>query len=49
MSAGAYGFTMASTYNSRPLTAEVVVRGGKPFLARERGTLEDLVRGEHLA
>ena len=48
MSAGAYGFAMASNYNSRPLPAEVLVKGGKPHLVRERQTSDDLVRGEHL-
>jgi diaminopimelate decarboxylase len=47
MSAGAYGFAMASNYNSRPLPAEVMVRGDKSVLVRERQTFEDLVRGEH--
>ncbi|MDQ6810032.1 MAG: diaminopimelate decarboxylase [Verrucomicrobiota bacterium] len=46
MSAGAYGFTMASNYNSRPLPAEVIVRGKEAFLIRERQRLQDLVRGE---
>ncbi len=46
MSAGAYGFVMASTYNSRPLPAEVLVQGGEARLIRERQTFEDLVRGE---
>lgn len=43
MSAGAYGFVMASNYNSRPLPAEVLVDGDKPTLVRRRQTLEDLV------
>ncbi|MCI0434628.1 MAG: diaminopimelate decarboxylase [Gemmatimonadetes bacterium] len=43
---GAYGFTMASTYNSRPRPAEVMVAGALAFLARRRETIEDLVRGE---
>jgi len=43
---GAYGFAMASTYNSRPLAAEVMVSEGRHCLVRERGTYEDLVRGE---
>ena len=34
--AGAYAATMASTYNSRPLTAEVIVRGGEWAVVRER-------------
>ncbi|MFL6567791.1 MAG: diaminopimelate decarboxylase [Chthoniobacterales bacterium] len=46
MSAGAYGFVMATNYNSRPLPAEVLVRGGEAMLIRERQTYEDLVRGE---
>jgi len=46
MSAGAYGFVMASNYNSRPLPAEVLVRGDKFALIRQRQTWEDLVRGE---
>ncbi|HEY4283044.1 MAG TPA: diaminopimelate decarboxylase [Chthoniobacterales bacterium] len=46
MSAGAYGMTMASNYNSRPLPAEVLVRGGKFALVRQRQRLEDLVREE---
>lgn len=45
-SAGAYGFSMASNYNSRPRAAEVMVDGGDVHLVRERETLEDLVRGE---
>jgi diaminopimelate decarboxylase len=46
MSAGAYGFVMASNYNSRPLPAEALVRGDKFALIRRRQTLDDLVRGE---
>jgi diaminopimelate decarboxylase len=46
MSAGAYGFVMASNYNSRPLPAEALVRGDKFALIRKRQTREDLVRGE---
>ena len=46
MSAGAYGFVMASNYNSRPLPAEALVRGDKFELIRRRQTWEDLVRGE---
>jgi diaminopimelate decarboxylase len=47
MSAGAYGFVMASNYNSRPLPAEALVRGDKFTLIRQRQTNEDLVRGEN--
>ncbi len=46
MSAGAYGFVMASNYNSRPLPAEALVRGDKFALIRRRQTNEDLIRGE---
>jgi len=46
MSAGAYGFVMASNYNSRPLPAEALVRGKKFALIRKRQMLEDLVRDE---
>ncbi len=46
MSAGAYGFTMASNYNSRPRVAEVLVMGSDYHVIRERETYEDLVRGE---
>jgi diaminopimelate decarboxylase len=46
MSAGAYGFAMASNYNSRPLPAEALVRGDKVALIRRRQTWKDLARGE---
>jgi diaminopimelate decarboxylase len=46
MSAGAYGFVMASNYNSRPLPAEAIVRGDKFALIRKRQPIEDLVRNE---
>ena len=46
--AGAYGFVMASNYNSKPLPAEVLVDGGTPRLVRARQTPEDLVRGERV-
>jgi diaminopimelate decarboxylase len=46
MSAGAYGFVMASNYNSRPLPAEALIRGDKFALIRHRQTNEDLIRGE---
>ena len=45
-SAGAYGFTMSSNYNSRPRVAEVLVDGAQYHLIRRRETYEDLVRGE---
>ena len=46
MSAGAYGFTMSSNYNSRLRVPEVIVRGEKFCIARKRETYKDLVRGE---
>ncbi len=46
MSAGAYGFTMASNYNSRPRVPEVMVRGGEIHVVRAREEYADLVRGE---
>ena len=48
MSAGAYGFTMASNYNSRPRVAEVLVRDGEYVVVRDREAYEDLVRGERI-
>jgi diaminopimelate decarboxylase len=48
MSAGAYGFSMSSGYNSRPRAAEVLVRGKDHSLIRKRETHRDLVRGEVL-
>lgn len=44
--AGAYGFAMGSNYNSKPLAAEVLLRGGQAHLIRARQTPEDLTRGE---
>jgi diaminopimelate decarboxylase len=48
MSAGAYGFTMASNYNSRPKAAEVLVHGDTFHVIRLRETWEDLVRAERI-
>lgn len=49
MSAGAYGFTMSSNYNSRRRAAEVLVKGDKYYVVRDRETWDDLVRGERFA
>ena len=49
MSAGAYGFSMSSTYNSRPRAAEVMVRGSRFEVVRERESIRDLTRGERTA
>lgn len=46
MSAGAYGFTMSSNYNSRPRSAEVMVEGDQYHIIRKRESYEDLIRGE---
>lgn len=48
MSAGAYGFSMSSNYNSRPRAAEVLVDGDKYFVIRDRESYEDLIRGERI-
>ncbi len=45
-SAGAYGFTMSSNYNSRPRVPEIMVQGERVMTVRQRETFEDLVRGE---
>lgn len=47
-SAGAYGFTMSSNYNSRPRAAEVLVDGSNSYLVRAREQWDDLWRGEQL-
>lgn len=49
LSAGAYGFTMASNYNTRPMPAEIMVDDEKATVVRERQTLEDVLKGEHIA
>ena len=46
MGAGAYGFSMASNYNSRPRPAEVMVSGDRWAVVREREHYADLVKGE---
>jgi len=48
MSAGAYGFSMSSNYNSRPRAAEVMVKGREYFLIRERETYSDLMRNDRI-
>ncbi|PPE75243.1 diaminopimelate decarboxylase [Solimonas fluminis] len=46
--AGAYGFVMASNYNTRGRAAEVMVDGGRAHVVRARETIDDLLRGENL-
>jgi diaminopimelate decarboxylase len=46
LSAGAYGFTMANTYNSRPLIAEVMVKGRKMKVVRRADTYQDFIKNE---
>jgi len=49
LSAGAYGFVMASNYNTRPTVAEVLVNGKKAAVVRERQRVEQIWAGETLA
>ncbi len=49
LGAGAYGFGMSFQYNSRPRSAEVLVDGDRYAVVRQRETVDDLMRGEHLA
>ncbi len=48
LSAGAYGFAMASNYNSRPLAAEILVDGNSWHVIRKRQTWNDLIAGESI-
>ncbi|HUK39517.1 MAG TPA: diaminopimelate decarboxylase [Candidatus Acidoferrales bacterium] len=48
MSAGAYGFTMASNYNSHPKPPEILVDGDRYYVIRARESLDDLIRGEEI-
>jgi diaminopimelate decarboxylase len=49
MSAGAYGFSMSSNYNTRPRAAEVMVSGSRFEIVRERETVRDVFRDERTA
>jgi diaminopimelate decarboxylase len=49
LGAGAYGFVMASNYNTRPRPAEVVVDGGRWWISRPRETVADLYRSEKVS
>jgi diaminopimelate decarboxylase len=46
MSAGAYGFVMASNYNARPLAAEILVNGRRAAVARARQSVKEVWSGE---
>ena len=46
LSAGAYGFVMASNYNTRPMPAEILVDGEVAHVIRKRQSLDDLIAGE---
>ncbi|MDD4997472.1 MAG: diaminopimelate decarboxylase [Syntrophales bacterium] len=48
MSAGAYGFAMSSNYNSRPRVPEILVRGDRWYVIRQRESYEDLIHGEKI-
>lgn len=47
-SAGAYGFAMASNYNSRPLPAEIMIDGDKISIIRQRQTIDDIMKDESM-
>jgi diaminopimelate decarboxylase len=48
LGAGAYGMSMASTYNTRPLAAEVLVRGESLEVIRPRQTVDELLAAERM-
>ena len=48
MSAGAYGYTMSSNYNSRPKIAEVMVKGKDFAVVRKRESYAEIIRGESI-
>jgi diaminopimelate decarboxylase len=48
LNTGAYGYSMSSQYNSRPRAAEVMIRGGKAVIVREREQLKDLVANQRV-
>jgi len=48
MSAGAYGFSMSSNYNSRPRIPEILVRDDRWYVVRQRESYADLIRGEKI-
>ncbi|MFT5470992.1 MAG: diaminopimelate decarboxylase, partial [Verrucomicrobiales bacterium] len=48
LSAGAYGFVMASNYNTRPFPAEILIDGDQAHVIRERQSFEQLLAGEKI-
>ncbi len=48
MSAGAYGFSMSSNYNSRPRVCEVMVKEDRFYIIRQRESFQDLIKGEQI-
>jgi diaminopimelate decarboxylase len=48
MNAGAYGMSMAGTYNSRPMPAEILVDGERAAVIRQRQTLDDIIKDERI-
>ena len=48
LSAGAYGFVMASNYNTRPLAAEILVNGKRAAIARARQPVKEIWSGEKI-
>jgi diaminopimelate decarboxylase len=48
LSAGAYGFVMASNYNARPLPVEILVDGTKSAVVRRRQRVEEIWTGEKI-
>ncbi len=48
MSAGAYGFSMSSNYNSRPRASEVLIKGNRAYLIRKRELYKDLISKEKI-
>jgi diaminopimelate decarboxylase len=48
MSAGAYGYVMSSNYNVRPRVPEVLVKGSRFAVVKERESYDDLLRGEKI-
>jgi diaminopimelate decarboxylase len=48
LNTGAYGYSMSSQYNSRPRAAEVMIRGGKAVIVREREQFKDLIANQRV-